>query len=139
MIEKNMPQNWLTCSNPQEWHDWLNAHHDSETEVWLQIKKVKSKEQGILLSEAVEEALCFGWIDGIMYSSDAQKFIIRMSPRRRGSLWSLINRNRAERMISEGRMTEAGMVAIREAKANGKWQTAYTSKRQPDEQQLRKR
>lgn len=64
-----------------------------------------------------------------MYSIDSDSFILRFTPRRPGSIWSLINRNRAEKMIASGRMTEAGMVTIREAQKNGNWQKAYTSRK----------
>lgn len=128
MVRDSIPQKWLVCRDLHDWHLWLTMHHDKESSVWLQIKRVKSKEEGILLNEAVEEALCFGWIDGVMHSLDSEKYIIRMTPRRPGSMWSLINRNRAERLIAEGRMTEAGMAPILEAQANGNWQTAYSSR-----------
>lgn len=132
MTAKNMPESWLICHNLKEWHDWLVAHHDIETEIWLQIKKARSKELGIGLEEAVEEALCFGWIDSKMHSLDTEKYILHMTHRKPGSMWSLINRRRAEALIADGRMTEAGLVAIREAQANGRWEAAYTSKEKPD-------
>lgn len=132
MNTKNRPQSWLICQNQKEWHDWLAAKHDVESGVWLQIKKVKSREVGIALNEAVEEALCYGWIDGKMYSIDSDKYILHMSPRKPGSMWSMINRKRAEALIAEGRMTEAGMTAIRQAQASGRWQAAYTAQEEPD-------
>ncbi|NTW72792.1 MAG: hypothetical protein HGA49_11210 [Eubacteriaceae bacterium] len=128
---KNIPQSWLFCRNLKEWRDWLAAHHDNESEVWLQIKKVKAIETGIHLNEAVEEALCFGWIDGKMHSLDSDRYILRFTPRKSGSLWSMVNKKRAEALIAGGRMTEAGMVPIREAQANGRWQNAYSSKEKP--------
>ena len=72
MNAKNIPQRWLICHNLKEWHDWLAAHHDIETEIWLQIKKARSNELGIGLDEAVEEAICFGWIDSKMHSLDSE-------------------------------------------------------------------
>jgi uncharacterized protein YdeI (YjbR/CyaY-like superfamily) len=132
MSESKIPESWLNCRNPQEWHDWLAQNHDQKDEIWLEIKKAHAAGEGILLAEAVEEALCFGWIDGKMYSLDEESFIIRVTPRRSGSVWSLINRRRAEALIEAGRMTEAGLVAIQAAKASGKWQAAYSSKEVPD-------
>lgn len=132
MNKNKFPDKWLICSNIKEWHLWLASHNDKEKAVWLQIKRAKSKETGIVLNEAVEEAICYGWIDGMMYSLDSDKYILRMTHRRNGSMWSMINRKRAERMIEEGRMTEAGMVTVKEAQENGRWQTAYSSKELPD-------
>ncbi|MFY9902198.1 MAG: YdeI/OmpD-associated family protein [Trichococcus sp.] len=132
MSEPKIPEAWLNCRNPQEWHDWLVQNHDQEDQIWLKIKKAHAAGEGILLAEAVEEALCFGWIDGKMYSLGEESFIIRVTPRRSGSVWSLVNRRRAEALIEAGRMTEAGLAAIQAAKVNGKWQAAYSSKEVPD-------
>lgn len=131
MRDKNIPESWLICSDKFEWREWLTANHLKEYGVWLQIRKIKSKDTGVLLKEAVGEAICFGWIDGKMFSIDDEKYIIRMTPRRKDSMWSLINRKRAEELIAEGRMTQAGMDAINEAKANGRWEAAYSSKAAP--------
>ena len=132
MKDKNIPESWLICSDAFEWRQWLKVNHLKESGVWLQIRKTKSKDTGVLLREAVDEAICFGWIDGKMFSVDGDKYIIRMTPRRRNSMWSLINHKRAEELIDEGRMMTAGMEAISEAKANGRWETAYSSKVAPE-------
>lgn len=132
-MNNNMrPQSGLFCATRKEWHDWLVSHHGSEAAVWLQIKKVGSPESGVYYNEAVEEALCVGWIDGKMLSLDADKYLLRFTPRRPGSIWSMANRKRAEALIAADRMTEAGLAEIREAQANGLWQTAYTSKETPE-------
>lgn len=132
MAESGFPEEWLSLREPQEWHDWLVQNHDQKDQIWLKIKKAHAAGEGILLAEAVEEALCFGWIDGKMYSLDEKSFIVRMTPRRPGSVWSLINRRRAEALVKAGRMTEAGLAAIEAAKASGKWQAAYSSKEVPE-------
>ncbi len=132
MINKGIPKEWLICNDREDWRSWLLNNHDKKTEVWLQIKKVKSKNIGVSYDSAVEEAICFGWIDGLMYSIDDERFIQRFTPRRPGSIWSLINRNRAEKLIADGKMIEAGMVPIREAQKNGKWQAAYSSRKNLD-------
>jgi uncharacterized protein YdeI (YjbR/CyaY-like superfamily) len=80
------------------------------------------------MEEAVEEALCFGWIDGKLKRIDDEKHALRFSPRRGNSVWSKINRERAERLIASGRMTRAGLAKIQEAKRSGRWDSAYTSK-----------
>ena len=119
---------WLTFTSLSEWHEWLAENHKTASEVWVQINKARSSLPGIRLGEAVEEALCFGWIDSQMHSMDPNWFILRFSPRRKNSPWSLINKNRAEELILQGRMTEAGMKAIEEAKRNGWWDKAYSSR-----------
>lgn len=127
MDKNNIPQTWLICQNLKEWHDWLENNQDNELEVWLQIKKAKASEQGVKLEEAVDEALCFGWIDGKMHSLNQDHYILRFTPRKSGSIWSLKNRKRAETLIAEKRMTVRGMEKIQEAKMSGRWQSAYSS------------
>ena len=119
------PQEWLTCQSIEEWRSWLSRHHEDEAGTWLKIRKVKSLDDGVLLDEAVIEALRFGWIDGKMYSLGEKGMIVRFTPRRRGSIWSARNRRRAEVLIQEGRMLEPGMAAIRAAMENGKWDEAF--------------
>ena len=79
--------------------------------------------------EALEEALCFGWIDGKLKSVDDEKYVIRYSPRKNKSLWSKINKDKAESLIAQGRMTDAGLAKIEAARKNGLWDRAYTSRR----------
>ena len=79
---------------------------------------------GVHYEEAVEEAVCFGWIDGVMKSTTAEFYFLRFSPRKRGSVWSVSNQKRVEQLITQGRMTEAGMVKVRVAKENGEWEAA---------------
>ena len=132
MTQSKMPERWLTCRDRQAWREWLEASHQTEEAVWLEIAKVHAREPGLHLPEAVEEALCFGWIDGKMYSVDDQRFIIRMSLRRPGSRWSLINKERALSLMAQGTMTPWGLLAIERAKETGAWQAAYTSRSIPD-------
>lgn len=132
MTQSKLPEGWLTCKDRQAWREWLEASHQKEEAVWLEIAKAHAREPGLRLSEAVEEALCFGWIDGKLYSVDDQRFIIRMSPRRPGSRWSLINKERALSLMAQGKMTPWGLLAIERAKETGAWQTAYTSRSIPD-------
>ena len=84
------------------------------------------------LEDAVEEAICFGWIDGQLKRLDTERFILRFSPRKPKSLWSMINKKRAERLIKSGRITNAGLIKIQEAKENGFWESAYTNKIKED-------
>lgn len=131
MSDNNLPQRPLHCTDRADWRAWLEEHHASESVVWLRVRKAKSTIDGVRLDEAVEEALCFGWIDGKAVGLDAGSFLLRLTPRRPRSIWSRINRDRAERLIAEGRMAEAGMARIREAQANGRWEAAYSSLEAP--------
>jgi len=119
----------LYVTGRNDWRTWLGKNHDREKEIWLVFYKKHASKSGIPYDDAVEEALCFGWIDGTLKRIDSEKHIIRFTPRRKNSVWSEINRKKAEEMIKEGRMTEAGLAKIEEAKKNGKWQSAYTSKK----------
>jgi len=114
-------------SDSHEWRHWLLENHDKAQEAWLTIHKKRSNRTGIRQEEAIEEALCFGWIDGGMRSIDKETFILRFSPRNTRSIWSKKNKEKAELLIQQGRMTEAGLVKIEEAKKNGLWQNAYSS------------
>ena len=118
----------LNFKNVQEWHRWLEQNHDKETEAWLIIYKKRSKQIGLRYDEALEEALCFGWIDGKMKSVDGDKFVLRCSPRKAGSIWSRANKDKAELLIAQGKMTDAGLAKIEEAKKNGLWERAYSSR-----------
>lgn len=119
---------WISVNSPSEWREWLSKNHAKCTGIWLKISKVHAPHPMVFLSDAVMEAICFGWIDGQMFSLDETSIITHFGPRQSRSVWSLINRNRAERLLKEGRMTEAGLKTIDEAKANGRWDIAYSSK-----------
>jgi uncharacterized protein YdeI (YjbR/CyaY-like superfamily) len=110
-----------------EWRRWLEEYHDKEKEAWLVHYKKGSGKDSLSYDDAVEEALCFGWIDGRLKSIDNEKFILRYSPRKKNSVWSKLNRDKAEKLIRSNKMTEAGMIKINQAKANGLWDAAYTS------------
>ncbi len=122
-----MPEITKTFEVPdaREWQAWLKQNHDKEKEIWLIHYKKHSGKCGFTYDEAVEAALCFGWIDGIMKIIDDEKHIIRYTPRRKRSIWSELNRKRVKKLIEEGRMTEFGMAKIREAKDNGEWDRAF--------------
>ena len=115
-------------SDGHEWRNWLSENHDKEKKAWLVIHKKHSDKAGIRHEEAIEEALCFGWIDGGMRSVDDDTFILRFAPRKARSIWSKRNKDKAELLIQQGRMTDAGLAKIEEAKKNGLWQNAYTSR-----------
>lgn len=119
--------NALSFKNRDEWRKWLEKNHTKEKEVWLIHYKKHVDKIGIQLEEAVEEALCFGWIDGKLRKVDKERFILRYSPRKADSVWSKLNRERAGRLMKAGKMTAAGLSVIEEAKKIGSWNQAYTS------------
>jgi uncharacterized protein YdeI (YjbR/CyaY-like superfamily) len=117
----------LYFNNNGKWRKWLSQNHDKKPEVWLVILKKNSGKAGVRYDEALDEALCFGWIDGKMQSIDNDSFILRFSPRKARSIWSKRNREKAESLIAEGRMTDAGAARIEDAMKNGLWDAAYSS------------
>jgi uncharacterized protein YdeI (YjbR/CyaY-like superfamily) len=107
-----------------EWRSWLEANHDVEEDVWLIYYKKHTGRPRIPYNDAVEEALCYGWIDSTVKRLDDARYMQKYTPRKKRSVWSKANKERAERMIKQGRMTEAGLAKIREAKRNGMWKRA---------------
>jgi uncharacterized protein YdeI (YjbR/CyaY-like superfamily) len=118
------PTDPLEFANRDQWRCWLEKNHSTESEAWLIVYKKKFDDQGLALGEAVEEALCFGWIDGKLKSLDKKRYMLRYSPRKANSIWAISNIHRVEKLITEGKMTKAGYLVIAEAKANGEWQAA---------------
>lgn len=116
------PDNPLRFTDRQGWRQWLAEHHTSEKDAWLALEKGRSKDIVFTLPEAIEEALCFGWVDSILMKLDEKEYALRFTPRKLGSNWSQSNRERAERLIAEGRMAEAGLAAVQAAKAEGGWE-----------------
>lgn len=109
----------LYVTDRAEWRRWLQSHYSTESEIWLIYYKKHSGRPRIPYDEAVEEALCFGWIDGIVKRIDEEKFAQRFTPRKKNSQWSDLNRARVKKLIEEGRMTEAGLATISEAVLKG--------------------
>lgn len=116
----------LCFENGAKWREWLKKHHDTSSGVWLLHYKVGAGKAGLTRREALDEALNFGWIDTKLKSLGSECYILRYVPRQPGSLWSKINKDRAEELISQGRMTPFGLAAIEEARRNGRWEAAYT-------------
>jgi uncharacterized protein YdeI (YjbR/CyaY-like superfamily) len=103
------------------WRKWLTLNHDKEIGVWLVFYKKHTGQPTLDYEDAVEEALCFGWIDSIIKKLDEQRYVRKMTPRKANSQWSQLNRRRAEKLIREGRMNAVGLAKIKAAKASGKW------------------
>lgn len=109
----------------QAFETWLAANHARETELWLRIFKKGSGEPTVTYSEALDVALCWGWIDGLKKSFDERSFLQRFTPRRPRSIWSQVNRDRVARLIAAGRMRPPGQRQVDAAKADGRWDAAY--------------
>ena len=116
----------LHLTGREDWREWLQKNHATEKEVWLVHYKKHTGKPSLFYEDAVEEALCFGWIDGLLRRLDDERYVLRYTPRKVRSVWSESNRRRAERMIRQGRMTEAGLARIRQAKASGEWENAVS-------------
>ena len=104
---------------------WLRSHHARETELWLRIYKKDSGVATVTHAQALDVALCWGWIDGLRKTFDEQSFLQRFTPRKARSIWSQINREHVARLVAAGRMTPAGQQQVDEAKADGRWDAAY--------------
>lgn len=112
---------------------WLSRNHGSEQELWLKMHKKGSGLATVSYEQAVEVALCWGWIDGIRKTFDERSFLQRFSPRKPRSVWSQINRDRVERLTAAGRMTTHGQKHVDAAKADGRWEAAYAPSRNATE------
>ena len=106
---------------------WLERNHDRSNGIWLTIARKGSGVRSVTYAEAVEVALCYGWIDGQGKRFDDNRYVQRFTPRRARSRWSKINRDRAMGLIEQGRMRPAGLGEIERAKADGRWDAAYDS------------
>lgn len=109
----------------QGWSDWLATHYATSAGVWVKIAKKSAGVPSITYAEALEAALCHGWIDGQKQKIDEDFWMQRFCPRKADSIWSQINRQKALDLIEQGRMLPAGLAAIDTAKANGRWEGAY--------------
>jgi len=108
---------------------WLRSNHDRETEIWVKIHKKDSGLPTVTHAQALDVALCWGWIDGIRKSLDERSFLQRFSPRTPKSIWSQVNRDHIARLIAAGRMTPHGQRQVDAAKADGRWDAAYAPMR----------
>jgi len=102
----------LDVPSRQQWRRWLRANHKKATHVWLYIYRVGANPRKISLAEAVEEALCFGWIDSVMHPVDKSRFVLRFSPRRKGSVWAESNHRRVLELARKGKMCKAGFAVL---------------------------
>jgi uncharacterized protein YdeI (YjbR/CyaY-like superfamily) len=117
----------LLFPKQKDWADWLRKNHDKSSGVWLKLAKKSSGSQSVSYAEALEIALCYGWIDGQKKSYDESFWLQKFTPRGAKSIWSKINKGKAGELIRSGRMKPAGLNAVERAKQDGRWDAAYDS------------
>ena len=121
----------LHMAGMKDWERWLTGHHESSPGVWLMIARKGSALTSVSYAEALEAALCHGWIDGQKQAHDSEAWLQKFTPRGARSIWSKINREKAEQLIASGRMMPAGLRAIENAKRNGRWENSPAIATQP--------
>ncbi len=111
----------LHVETSREWRSWLSGNHDSSAGVWLVFDRKGTSSQSLTYDEALDEALCQGWIDNLIKKIDDAHYMRKFTPRRAGSKWSDANKKRVERLAGEGRMKAAGLAAVERARKDGSW------------------
>jgi uncharacterized protein YdeI (YjbR/CyaY-like superfamily) len=119
----------LAFGDAAQWEAWLAEHCASAAEAWLKIARKGTGQVSVTTAEALDVALCYGWIDSQRRSHDESWFLQRYSPRRRGSSWSRVNVERVAALLAAGRMRAPGLAEVEAAKADGRWDAAYESQR----------
>ncbi len=112
-------------ATPEKWETWVKAHQTEQAGLWVKLSKKGSGKKSITYAEALDVALCYGWIDGQKKGFDDQAWLQKFTPRRAKSGWSKINVGHVARLIQEGRMQPAGLAAVEAAKKDGRWDRAY--------------
>jgi len=121
------PAKIMTFASPKDLGQWLKTNHATKNELWVKLFKIKTGIPSVSWDDVVIESLCWGWIDGVKKSFDDQAYLQRITPRKARSNWSKRNTEHVVRLINEGRMTEPGLVQVRAAKADGRWEKAYAA------------
>ncbi|HYW50204.1 MAG TPA: YdeI/OmpD-associated family protein [Gemmatimonadaceae bacterium] len=119
------PAHVRSFTAPAAFEKWLGANHARAPELWLRIYKKDSGKPTVTYKQALDVALCWGWIDGIVKSFDDESYVQRFTPRRAKSIWSQVNRDNVARLVASGRMTPNGLIHVDAAKADGRWDAAY--------------
>jgi uncharacterized protein YdeI (YjbR/CyaY-like superfamily) len=130
VTEKNMPDKDelnLAFQAQKDWRRWLAKNHSTSNGIWLRFFKKGSGVKSVNYAEALDEALCYGWIDGQLKKYDETSYLQKFTPRRPKSIWAKRNRDHTARLISQGKMTPAGLKEIEAAKTDGRWEQAYDS------------
>jgi uncharacterized protein YdeI (YjbR/CyaY-like superfamily) len=117
----------LAFSSDEEWRQWLHVHHTDQPGVWFKFAKKASGILSVTYEEARNQAIAYGWIDGLKYPFDATYYLIRFTPRKAKSGWSKVNRLVVEKLIQDGLMQPAGLAQVEAAKKDGRWAAAYDS------------
>jgi uncharacterized protein YdeI (YjbR/CyaY-like superfamily) len=117
----------LPFERQKDWAVWLEKNHATSSGVWLKLAKKASGVQSVTYDEALEAALCYGWIDGQKKSHDETSWLQKFTPRGPKSIWSKINTEKAQRLIGSGKMKPAGLKAVENARQDGRWDAAYAS------------
>ena len=117
---------------PHEWREWLETYHASAKGVWVRFAKKASALQSVSYAQALDEALCYGWIDGQVKKYDGDSWIQKFTPRGKRSLWSKINREKVAALVESGRMQAAGLAEVERAQKDGRWEAAYDSPSQAE-------
>jgi len=117
----------IAFASQKEWDKWLKANHLTSSGLWLQFAKKASGTPSVTYAEAIETAICYGWIDGQKQSHSTEAWLQKFTPRGRKSIWSKINREKALALIAGGRMQPAGLAEVERAKQDGRWEQAYDS------------
>jgi uncharacterized protein YdeI (YjbR/CyaY-like superfamily) len=130
----------LSFSTQQEWHNWLAENYADEKGLWLRFYKKDSEIESINHAEALDEALCYGWIDGQAKKHDEKSWLQKFTPRRKRSIWSKKNIEHIKRLNKAGRMQPSGIKEVEKAKVDGRWEKAYdsSSKMNPPDDFLKK-
>jgi uncharacterized protein YdeI (YjbR/CyaY-like superfamily) len=122
-----MTESHLTFSTQNEWENWLAKNDGASTGTWLRLAKKSAKQPTLTYAQALESALCYGWIDGQKQAESEEFWLQRFTRRSARSIWSKLNKDKAEALIAAGRMRPPGMREIEKAKKDGRWEMAYTS------------
>ena len=117
----------LPFESKKKFTEWLAKNHDKSAGVWMKLAKKATGIPSVTYAEAVEVALCYGWIDGQAGSFDDKFWLVKFTPRRPKSIWSQINTKRVEQLIASGEMKPSGLKAVEAAKQDGRWDAAYSS------------
>lgn len=125
--DDDLPQERFASSS--EWEQWLDENHSSSEGLWIRMAKKDAGIDSVRYPEVLDSALCFGWIDGRREALDERYFLQKFTPRRSRSRWSRINREKAERLMADGRMRPSGLAEVRRAQSDGRWDAAYESQR----------
>jgi len=125
MTESSQPV--LLFRRQKDWETWLDANHATSSGVWLRLAKKGSAIESVSYGEALEVALCYGWIDAQKKGESEQAWLQRFTPRRARSIWSKVNREKAAALVQAGRMRPAGMEQVERARQDGRWNAAYDS------------